>query len=67
MDGRTLVAKRCRQLIETYNTARGGPEAISDGQRIDIRKAAEITALAEQAPAKALREGVTGPGGLPPW
>lgn len=57
LDGRTLVARRRRELIEIYAKALGGSLALSEGQLIDIRKAAELTALAEQARARAMREG----------
>jgi hypothetical protein len=64
IDGRTLVARRRRELIDVYTTALGGAAALSEGQRIDIRKAAELTALAEQARARAMREGASGAGEL---
>jgi hypothetical protein len=64
LDGRTLVARRRRELIAVYTAALGGAESLSEGQRIDIRKAAELTALAEQARARAMREGITGAGDL---
>lgn len=57
LDGRTPIGRRRRELIECYAAALGGAGALSDGQQIDIRKAAELTALAEQARAKAMREG----------
>jgi hypothetical protein len=59
LDGRTMVARRRRELIDVYAAALGGPAALSEGQQIDIRKAAELTALAEQARARAMREGLT--------
>jgi hypothetical protein len=64
LDGRTLVARRRRELIAIYVAALGGPAALSEGQQIDIRKAAELTALAEAARARAMREGATGAGEL---
>lgn len=57
LDGRTLVARRRRELIDIYTTALGGPAALSEGQRIDIRRAAELVALSEAARARAMREG----------
>ena len=57
LDGRTQVAKRRRELIAIYTAALGGPAALSAGQVIDIRKAAELTALAEAARARAMRHG----------
>jgi hypothetical protein len=59
LDGRTLVARRRRELIDIYIAALGGPALLSEGQRLDIRKAAELTALSEQARARAMREGIT--------
>jgi hypothetical protein len=59
LDGRTLVARRRRELIDIYIAALGGPASLSEGQRLDIRKAAELTALAEQARARAMREGTS--------
>jgi hypothetical protein len=59
LDGRTLVARRRRELIDIYADALGGPAGLSAGQLIDIRKAAELTALAEAARGKAMREGLT--------
>jgi hypothetical protein len=64
LDGRTLVARRRRELIDVYTAALGGPAGLSEGQQIDIRKAAELTALAEQARARAMREGASGAGEL---
>jgi hypothetical protein len=58
VDGRTLVARRRRELIDVYASALGGHAVLSEGQLIDIRKAAELTALAEQARARAMRDGV---------
>jgi hypothetical protein len=57
LDGRTTLARRRRELIAVYTAALGGAAALSEGQAIDIRKAAELTALAEQARARAMREG----------
>jgi hypothetical protein len=58
IDGRTLLARRRRELIDIYATALGGDQSLNEGQRLDIRKAAELTALAERARARAMREGV---------
>jgi hypothetical protein len=62
IDGRTVVARRRGELIEIYAEALGGVTALSEGQYIDIRKAAELTALAEQARARAMRERVASAG-----
>jgi hypothetical protein len=64
LDGRTLVARRRRELIDIYAAALGGAATLSEGQQIDIRKAAELTALAESARARAMREGASGAGEL---
>ena len=64
LDGRTVVARRRRELFDIYAAALGGPADLSEGQRLDIRKAAELTALAEQARARAMREGITDAGEL---
>jgi hypothetical protein len=64
LDGRTQVAKRRRELIAIYTAALGGILALTDGQQIDIRKAAELTALAEQARARAMRDGFADAGDL---
>jgi hypothetical protein len=60
LDGRTRRARRRRELIAAYSSALGGPAALTEGQRIDIRKAAELVALAEDCRALAMQEG---PGG----
>lgn len=58
VDGRSVVGRRCRELIATFTRALGGASAIGEGQAVDIRKAAELTALAEQARSRALRRGM---------
>jgi len=57
VDGRTLVARRRRELIEIYSIALGGPAALSKGQLIDVQRAAELTALAEARRSQALQKG----------
>jgi hypothetical protein len=57
LDGRTPIGRRRRELIDCYTAALGGAGALSDGQQIDIRRAAELTALAEQTRAQAMRDG----------
>jgi hypothetical protein len=57
VDGRSPVGRRRRELIDVYTAALGGPAGLSEGQLIDIRRAAELVALAEAARAKAMREG----------
>jgi hypothetical protein len=57
LDGRTRRARRRRELIAAYSTALGGPAALTEGQRTDVRKAAELVALAEDMRALALQDG----------
>lgn len=64
VDGRSAVGRRRRELIRIYTAALGGPTALTDGQLIDIRRAAELVSLAEQARAKAMRQGTGGAGEL---
>ena len=64
LDGRTRRARRRRELIAAYSSALGGDAALTEGQRIDIRKAAELVALAEDCRALALQEGPAGAGAI---
>jgi hypothetical protein len=57
VDGRSAIAKRRLELFDIYSGALGGPAGLTEGQRIDIRRASELTALAESARAQAMREG----------
>jgi len=52
---------RRRALIAAYSDALGGDAALSEPQKADIKKAAELVALAENCRALALQEG--NPGG----
>jgi hypothetical protein len=61
LDGRTLVARRRRELIDVYTAALGGLTALTESQSVAVRKAAELTALSEQARADAMREGTSDP------
>jgi hypothetical protein len=61
LDGRTRRGRRRRELIEAFTTALGGGRALTEGQRTDIRRAAELTALSEAMRALAMQE--DGPGG----
>jgi hypothetical protein len=51
-------------LIEAYSNALGGDAALTEGQRVDIRKAAELVALAEDCRALAMQEGAGGAGAI---
>jgi hypothetical protein len=64
LDARSSVGRRRRELIRVYTEALGGPSALTEGQLIDIRKAAELVALSEQARARAMQEGTGGAGEL---
>jgi hypothetical protein len=55
MDGRKPCGRRRRDLMEAFVTALG--HAPSEVQMIDIRRAAELTALAEEARMTALKQG----------
>jgi hypothetical protein len=64
LDNRTRRARRRRELIAIYSQALGGADALSEGQKIDIRKAAELVALAEDCRALAMQQGPGGAGAL---
>ena len=57
IDGRTFAAKRRAALISNFIEALGGAGAMTALQLVDVRRAAELTALAEEARSTALREG----------
>lgn len=61
LDGRTLIARRRAELIGAYTEALGGAAALTESQCVAVRKAAELTALSEQARADAMREGTSDP------
>jgi hypothetical protein len=63
-DGRTRRARRRRQLIATWSNDLGGDGALSETQRTDIRRAAELAALAEDCRALAMQEGSPGGPGV---
>jgi hypothetical protein len=56
VDHRTRRARRRRELIAVYSNLLGGDAKLTDGQRVDVRKAAELVALAEDARAMALQD-----------
>src|ERR1700730_1027779 len=64
LDGRTRRARRRRELIAAYSNALGGADALTEGQRVDIRKAAELVALAEDCRALAMQQGPGGAGAI---
>jgi hypothetical protein len=58
-------ARRRRELIEAYSNALGGDGALTEGQRTDVRRAAELMALSEAMRALAMQEdGAGGPGAV---
>jgi hypothetical protein len=57
LDGRSGSGRRRRDLIEAFADALGGPKALSEVQMIDVRRAAELVAVAEEARAAALKQG----------
>jgi hypothetical protein len=56
--------RRRRELIEAYSNALGGAARLTESQRTDIKKAAELVALAEAMRALALQEGPGGAGAI---
>jgi hypothetical protein len=57
VSGRTPGGRRRRDLAQFFSDALGGSSAVTPVQITDIRRAAELTALAEEMRAQALREG----------
>ena len=47
VDGRSLTARRFRDLIQTFSNDLGGPGVISEGQMQLIRRAAALSIMAE--------------------
>lgn len=56
ISGRTVVGRRVRDLAENFADQLGGWAGMSGMLAANVRKAAELTALAEQARAQALRD-----------
>jgi hypothetical protein len=59
VSGRTPGGRRRRDLVNFYVDALGGLDKITPVQAADVRRAAELTALAEETRGKALREGTS--------
>jgi hypothetical protein len=57
LDGRSGSGRRRRDLIEAFAEALGGRQGLSDVRMIDVRRAAELVAVAEEARAEALKQG----------
>ena len=54
--------RRRRELITAYTELLGG--TLTEGQKVDVRKAAELVALAEDCRALAMQEGAAGAGAI---
>ena len=61
ISGWTALGRRIRDLADSYVVKLGGWDALSDMQAAAVRRAAELTALAEQTRANALRNGCADP------
>jgi hypothetical protein len=57
----STYGKRLRDVMEFYASALGGWAGLSDIAAASVRKAAELTVLAEQARHEALRNGCSDP------
>jgi len=57
IDGRSQLGRRLHDLAESFAVQLGGWAGLSDMMAANIRKAAELSALAEQSRAEALRRG----------
>lgn len=61
VNGRTAVGRRVRDLAESFAASLGGWPKLTDMQVAAIRRAAELSALAEQTRVEALRKGCADP------
>lgn len=61
VDGRTRGARRLRDLADSYADALGGWTKLMPLQAHAVRRAAELSTLAEQARASALETGTVDP------
>jgi hypothetical protein len=64
VDGRSSLGRRIRKLANDFASQLGGWPALNDTLAGNVRRAAELTALAEKARASALRNGDVDPIGL---
>lgn len=55
LDGRTLAARRIRDLAVTYTAALGGAEGLSPIERENVLKAAQLTVTAEDMRRRSLK------------
>jgi hypothetical protein len=61
ISGRTALGRRVRDLADSFAAQLGGWTGLSDTMTHNVRRAAELTALAEQTRADALRDGNLNP------
>ena len=61
IDGRSQLGRRLHDLAENFACQFGGWAGMSDMMAANVRRAAELTALAEQTRAEALRDGNVDP------
>jgi hypothetical protein len=61
VDGRSRVGRRVRDLAGSFASQLGGWATLSDTMAANVRRAAELSALAERARAEALRDGNVDP------
>src|SRR5579862_3325901 len=61
IDGRSQLGRRLHDLASGFAAQLGGWPALSDTMAANVRKAAELTALAERTRAQALRNGNVDP------
>ncbi|MHC2281044.1 hypothetical protein ACVME8_007687 [Bradyrhizobium diazoefficiens] len=64
LDGRTLIARRQCALAKAFILALGGDERVSPVQMADIKRAAELVALAESTRSRVMRAGAASAGEL---
>jgi hypothetical protein len=55
IDGRSAEARRFKDLVDGFADALGGEAALTEAQRVAVRRAAELTVLSEQTRTRALR------------
>jgi hypothetical protein len=64
IDGRSRLGRRVADLAEDFAQRLGGWASLSDTMTANIRRAAELSALAEEVRANALRDGNIDPIGV---
>jgi hypothetical protein len=61
VSGRTALGRRIRDLADTYAHALGGWDTLTEMMGMNVKRAAELVALAEQARSDALKNGTYDP------